>query len=225
MDKQLASNLQTKMHVAVDKIVREEYEMILLQSLFNSSFGAKLVFRGGTALRLAYGSARFSDDLDFSVVGSVGEKTFTQWCQGAAKAANPSLTVTDCRQKFNTLFALFKVTDSTLPQPISIKVEISTRANGWEKGKTYLLANISSQVTPITVTAQVATLEKIEQEKLAIRPLRIRDVFDLWFIGQRLGKNTSMDFRGFPPREVLAELHKYLAQPDWRLIETWLPKE
>lgn len=221
MNRQLAVTLQGKMHIAVDKIVREEYEMVLLQSIFNSPFGSKLVFRGGTVLRLAYGSARFSDDLDFSALEKIEETAFAKWCREAAKT-NPNLTVADCRQKFYTLFALFKISDPTLPQAFSIKIEISTRGNGWVKDKNYVLANINSQVTPITVTAQVATLEKIAGEKLSIQPPRIRDIFDLWFIGQRLGKKTRMDFKGFKPQEVRAELHKYLAQSDWKLIELWL---
>ena len=224
MDKQLAIKLQEKIHISIDKIVREEYEMILLKSLFDSSFGSKLVFRGGTALRLAYGSPRFSDDLDFSALDSIDEDVFKKWCQEVAKT-NSNLTVSDSHRKFYTLFALFKVIDPTLPQAISIKIEISTRGNGWIRGKTFALLNISSQVTPITVMVQVAILEKIKAEKLTIQPPRIRDVFDLWFIGQKLSKNIPMNFKGFQVREVRAELHKYLSQKDWRLIESWLPEK
>ena len=224
MDKQLAIKLQEKIHISIDKIVREEYEMILLKSLFDSSFGSKLVFRGGTALRLAYGSPRFSDDLDFSALNSIDEDVFKKWCQEVAKT-NSNLTVSDSHRKFYTLFALFKVIDPTLPQAISIKIEISTRGNGWIRGKTFALLNISSQVTPITVMVQVAILEKIKAEKLTIQPPRIRDIFDLWFIGQKLGKNTPMNFKGFRIREMRAELHKYLSQKDWRLIESWLPEK
>lgn len=212
------------MRISLDKIVREEYEMILLQSLFGSNFGSRLIFRGGTALRLVYKSPRFSDDLDFSALEVFKKETFKKWC-GEAAQVNPNLTIVDCRQKFYTLFALFRVTDSVLPQALSIKVEISTRGNGWVKDKNFILANINSLVTPLTVIAQVATLEKIKKEKLAIIPHRIRDIFDLWFIGQKLRKNTPMDFKGFSNREVLAQLHKYLSQKDWRLIESWLPKK
>lgn len=221
MDKHLAINLQDKMHIALDQIVREEYEMVLLQNIFGSNFGSRLVFRGGTALRLGYGSPRFSDDLDFSVLKPIEEKKFKKWSEEITQN-NPNFTVVDCRQKFYTLFALFKVADPVLPQVFSIKIEISTRENGWVKDKNFTLFNISSEVTPITVTAQVATLEKIKAEKLSIKPQRIRDIFDLWFIGQKLKKNTPMDFKNFSKRDVLAELHKYLAQKDWRLIESWL---
>lgn len=224
MNKQLAIDLQKKLQISIDQITREEYEMVLLNSLFASSFGAKLVFRGGTALRLAYGSPRFSDDLDFSALKSIKEGIFKKWAEGITQT-NQNLTVLDSRQKFYTLFGLFKVTDPGLSQSFSIKVEISTRGNGWIKGKNFRLANISSQVTPITVTAQVAALEKIAQEKRSIKPPRIRDIFDLWFIGQRLGKARPMNFGNFPNRIVRAELNKYLSIGDRKLIDPWLPKK
>lgn len=224
MDRRLAVELQSKVHVAIDQIVREEYEMILLRSIFESNFGSKLVFRGGTALRLAHGSPRFSDDLDFSALEQIPEKAFQKWCQEVIRA-NSNLTVLDSRQKFYTLFAIFKVSDPVLPRAFSIKIEISTRGNGWRRGENFVLLNISSQVTPLTVTAQVASLEKIEKEKKTIKPPRIRDVFDLWFIGQKLGKNTPMDFKDFSGEDVRAELNKYLAKADRRLIESWLPEK
>jgi len=46
----------------------------------------KLVFKGGTALRLAYGSPRFSDDLDFSELKTIELKKFQKWCQETTKA-------------------------------------------------------------------------------------------------------------------------------------------
>jgi predicted nucleotidyltransferase component of viral defense system len=45
--------------------VREYWEMLILKELTESLLGEKLVFIGGTALRLVYNSPRFSDDLDF----------------------------------------------------------------------------------------------------------------------------------------------------------------
>ncbi len=42
--------------------------MIILKHLFESELGSYFVFKGGTALTLAYGSPSFSEDLDFSVL-------------------------------------------------------------------------------------------------------------------------------------------------------------
>ncbi|RLC26333.1 MAG: hypothetical protein DRH56_04680 [Deltaproteobacteria bacterium] len=224
MDKRLALEKQKTLRISLVQVVREEYEMVLLNSIFDSSFGNKLVFRGGTALRLAYGSPRFSDDLDFSQIGEIKEKDFREWCKKIARAT-PNLRLIEALRKYYTLYAKFKVLDAVLPQTIGIKVEISVRKGKWEKGKDYTLMNLKSEVTPITVMAQVASLEWIRKEKLAISPPRIRDIFDLWFIGQTLKKPVKMDFSQFKASQVKRELHRLLPEGKQKLIETWLPKE
>lgn len=222
MDKDVAVALHNKLRIATDQIVREEYEMILLQGILASSFGKMLVFRGGTALRLAYKSPRFSDDLDFSALEPIDEKVFQKWCRRVVRD-NPNMAASDARRKYFTLFALFKIKDPTLAKAISIKVEISTRKNElWTKSRDYTLMNIESGVTPLVATGYVATVERIEAEKKSISPKRIRDVFDLWFIGQKLGKQTPMDFSAFDKQDVRAQLHKYLAQGQRELIVKWL---
>lgn len=224
MDRRLALEKQKTLRISLVQIVREEYEMVLLNSIFESSFGNKLVFRGGTVLRLAYGSPRFSDDLDFTQIEEIGEKDFQGWCKNIAQAT-PNLELIEALRKYYTLYAKFRVKDAVLPQTIGIKVEISVRKEKWEKGKDYTLMNLKSEVTPITVMAQVAGLEWIRKEKLTISPPRIRDVFDLWFIGQVLKKPVEMDFSQFKASQVKRELHRLLPEGTQRLIETWLPKE
>jgi len=208
----------------MDKKLAQEYEMVLLNSIFDSSFGNKLVFRGGTALRLAYGSPRFSDDLDFTQIKEIGEKDFQKWSKKIAQAA-PNLELIEALRKYYTLYAKFRVKEPILPQTIGIKVEVSVRKKKWEKGKDYILMNLKSEVTPITVMAQVASLEWIRKEKLTISPPRIRDVFDLWFIGQALKKPVEMDFSQFKASQIKRELHRILPEGKQKLIETWLPKE
>ncbi|MCL6087015.1 MAG: nucleotidyl transferase AbiEii/AbiGii toxin family protein, partial [Actinobacteria bacterium] len=50
-------------------ILREYFQYKILDIIFNSTFSSKLVFMGGTALRLIYGNKRFSEDLDFDNLG------------------------------------------------------------------------------------------------------------------------------------------------------------
>ncbi len=224
MERQLALSLQQKLGISVIQIVREEYEMLLLNRLVGESFGGKLVFRGGTALRLAYNSPRFSDDLDFSCLTNITEKVFKSWCKQTARSI-PYLRLDEALRKYFTLYAMFKVKDPSIPETISIKVEISTRRENWLIERDYQLLTLRSAVTPITVLAQVASLAKIEREKQTINPPRIRDIFDLWFIGQLLKKDHRLDFSSFSPKEVKRELHRMLAAPHRRLLEPWLPKE
>jgi predicted nucleotidyltransferase component of viral defense system len=47
--------------------VREYFQHIFLEELYKLPNSEKLLFKGGTALRIVYGSPRFSEDLDFSL--------------------------------------------------------------------------------------------------------------------------------------------------------------
>lgn len=48
-----------------ESILKEYLQYRILNSIFNSRYAEKLAFLGGTALRIIYGSTRFSEDLDF----------------------------------------------------------------------------------------------------------------------------------------------------------------
>lgn len=224
MNVKLAGELSKQLKISAVQIVREEYEMILLNRLFESTIGKKLVFRGGTALRLAYKSPRFSDDLDFTQIKPIKETDFEKWCKETAES-NSSLELVETLKKQFTLFALFRIKDPAVQTTISIKFEISTREDKLEMNKDYTLMSLQSEVTPMTVLSQVATLPRIEKEKLTITPPRVRDVFDLWFINQHLNKPYNMDFSKFGSKEVKRELHRLLAVGARRLIEPWLQKK
>lgn len=224
MNKQLADSLQKSLGISQEQITREEYEMIILKTLFESELGKAFVFKGGTSLRLAYGSPRFSEDLDFSVVERFDEKALRQLLKSIADQYE-ALELIEVRKKFYTFFALFKVKEEFMAQAFSIKFEASIRPVNWMKNKDYQLFTLSSKVTNITLLAQVASLEKIKQEKLTIDPSRVRDLFDLWFIGQKLGKPTALDFKDWDMRVVRRELHKFLPEQNRRLLEQWLPEK
>jgi len=44
--------------------LKEYLQYKILDIIFSSKYGHKLVFMGGTAIRIIYGSDRFSEDLD-----------------------------------------------------------------------------------------------------------------------------------------------------------------
>ncbi len=59
-----------------ESILKEYLQYKILNSIFNSQYAGKLAFLGGTALRIVYGSTRFSEDLDFDNF-SLTETEFT----------------------------------------------------------------------------------------------------------------------------------------------------
>ncbi len=224
MNKQLADNLQKSLNISQEQIVREEYEMIILKHLFESELGSSFVFKGGTALRLAYGSPRFSEDLDFSVLQEFSNEKLDRLLREIA-SQNDALEIMDLTQKHYTYFGLFRVKEDFMNQAFSIKFEASIRPISLKKGTDYNLLALSSRITSLTVLAQVENLSQIKKEKKTIDPLRIRDIFDLWFIGQKLGEPVSMDFRQWKTEVIRRELFKFLPEKDKRLVEEWLSKK
>lgn len=71
--KELAVKYQT---IEFPNIVREYFQHLFLSNLYKLESSDNLLFKGGTALRIVYGSPRFSEDLDFSLfrAGSNWEK-------------------------------------------------------------------------------------------------------------------------------------------------------
>lgn len=50
-------------------LLREYLQYKILETIYDSEFGAKLAFMGGTAIRIVYANTRFSEDLDFDNLG------------------------------------------------------------------------------------------------------------------------------------------------------------
>jgi predicted nucleotidyltransferase component of viral defense system len=222
MDANAAKNLSAQLQISRDYIVRESYEMSLLNDLFAGPFGADIVFKGGTALRLAYGSPRYSEDLDFDAIHEIAGDRFLDFVKQMGKRY-PAVTGVETIDKHNTLFALVRIVEPWLDRPFSIKVEVSKRNRPWVKDKDYSLKLMTSEVSPLRVLAQVASLERIQIEKADALKNRkaARDVFDWWFIHQLLKREVPVDFTGFDREIARSELRRLLPHHYWSLIETW----
>jgi len=222
MDQRLAESFAKQFKISLEQVVREEYELLLLQKLLEGPAGHALVLKGGTSLRLAYASPRFSDDLDFSLLAPLAEASFVDAAEATATAA-PQLTLIEALSKQFTLFALYRIRESYLPYAFSVKVEVSTRPEDWERDEDYSLRLLTSPVTPIVVLAQVATLERLWRDKQAALADRRqpRDLYDLWLIAQKLRVPFAPDLSGFDRLALKRELRKYLPMSQWPVIDQW----
>ncbi|MFY9462819.1 MAG: nucleotidyl transferase AbiEii/AbiGii toxin family protein [Candidatus Sungiibacteriota bacterium] len=61
--------LATRYRTSESNVIREYFQHVFLAELYKLPGAGKLLFKGGTALRIVYGSPRFSEDLDFSLFG------------------------------------------------------------------------------------------------------------------------------------------------------------
>ena len=217
MERQIAENQAKNLKIDVTQVVREFWETVILKGLFDSPEGKLLVFKGGTALRLVYGSPRFSEDLDFSLTADRLRDKFTILIKKITSPF-PELVITDLEEKYYTYLGEIKVTQDYLPTPFRIKVEISKRR---ERGYKSDLAMISSPVSTVQCLGRVATLEQLYKDKLACLKDRAKskDVFDIWYICQKLRRPYEPQDISIPQKELVRDLRKYLPKDFWPVID------
>jgi predicted nucleotidyltransferase component of viral defense system len=217
MEQLIAEQKARELKIDKAQVVREYWELIVLKGLYESPFGRYLIFKGGTALRLTYGSPRFSEDLDFSLTKDVLKGKFSSLIKKII-APFPELSLTDLEEKYYTYLAEIKVTQNYLPFPFRIKIEISKREI---KDYQWELKLLNSPATVIQVIGQVATLSQIYKDKLACLKGRAKpkDLFDLWYVSEIIKIPYTPQKYSLNKKELVRDLRKYLPSDIWPAIE------
>lgn len=226
MDEATAELLSRKIHIAKEPIVREEYEMIFLQGLLASSLNNKLIFKGGTALRMAYSSPRFSEDLDFALKSSIKQEEFDRVVRRVVESL-PTVKIKELTEKYYTHFALLSIRQPYLRQAFSIKIEVSKRPVFWKEGRDFLSQKCKSEVSSLEAVGLVVTLKRafLDKKKAVKTRQKARDWFDLWWLGEKLGKPTDFKFSKSELVRVRAELNQFLPEHMRKVVDLWRKDE
>jgi len=221
MEQNIAEQKARELRIDVTQVVRESWELILLKGLFDSPYGRDLIFKGGTALRLAYGSPRFSEDLDFSLIHDRLKGNFRGWAEKII-APFPELVLTDLEEKRYTYLAEIKVTQGYLSFPFRVKIEISRRGI---KDYQWKLQLLSSPVSTVQVLGQVGVLDQIYRDKISCLEDRAKskDLFDLWYISQKLKVPYTSPPMNLKKKDLVRDLRKYLPKDFWPAVEELIP--
>ena len=199
------------MGLSRDQILREEAEMEILSALANDKLGAKLVFYGGTALRLAYNSPRFSEDIDLLRLKPVSFSDFKKFIKKIVNA-RAQWRLVDMKDKRQTMFALIQIKDEKLKHAFSVKLEAHKPA-GKIKLKTDLLLLKSplAAAEPLLLVPAPEELKKLKIQAFSNRK-KARDIFDLWYIAQVLREKFELPKKlpVYSEREFTNELQVFL---------------
>lgn len=219
MDKDFAIKLASEIGIDVEQVIREEAELFVLKELFESPFYDRLVFKGGTALRLVYGSCRFSEDLDFSLTKKIEFSDF----QGAIESLikkDERFSVKDLAGKYYTYLAQIRVKEPWRAAALSIKVEVSKRVIP-DKPSDYVNMLAKSPATNISIMVRTFTLERMLADKLKTAEERKmpRDIFDIWFICQKINQPFTLKNFGYPKGRIRQELRKFLPLRFYPVVE------
>lgn len=193
---------------STDNILKEHYQLYLLDLLYSSSIANNLIFKGGTAIKLVYNSFRFSEDLDFSLVVQTDYEKFKKIILRVKKIL-PESVIKEIYNKKNTFFAKINFQIDFKPIPIGIKIEINKEI---KKGETAIKL-IKSPFNNIEAIGNVFTLREILKKKLALLDLRRepRDLFDAWYLKEKIGEKLEIkDKHRYSHIELMNGLNSFL---------------
>lgn len=211
-----AQKFAQEAQTTTDNILKEHYQIYVLDKLFGASFAGYLIFKGGTALRLAYSSFRFSEDLDFSVEKEIGSKEFSVVINQLPQIF-PEASIKEVYNKSHTLFAKIMFNVDFKPIPIGIKIEINKEI---KKVKS-TVALLKSPFNNLEITGKVYTLEQILSDKLKLLDVRRepRDLFDIWYVNQKLGRTFAVDKKyRYAKKELLDNLNPFIPARERRVL-------
>lgn len=170
-------------------IVREYFQHLFLSQLYRLEKSDNLLFKGGTALRIIYGSPRFSEDLDFSIfrVEQYIQKKFIEdlFTSVLAEIEKTGINVELGPKPGATAEGYYG--DATFHinnydyRPISVSINISGRNGRDIKGEVDSVANDFVTTYNIFHLPQ----ELLVDEKIfdaLLRRGKARDFYDLYFI-------------------------------------------
>ena len=167
--------------------VREYFQHAFLAELYQLPEAEKLLFKGGTALRILYGSPRFSEDLDFSLFGVSPRQTKSfvegEFVRVLAEMERIGIAVEMGTKSGATSGGYFGMATFKLPdfQPVEVSINVSTRKGKAVRGEVDSVAN---DFVPTYTVVHLPQKELVEEKVFgALRERKKpRDFYDLYFM-------------------------------------------
>lgn len=168
-------------------IVREYFQHVFLSELYKLPEAEKMLFKGGTALRIVNGSPRFSEDLDFSVF-RVAERDLKKFVENLFVKVLANIEQLGIRVEIGEKsdktsggyfgIATFKLLDFP---PVGVEINISSRNGREMRGEVDSVAN---DFTPTYTLIHLPQNELVEEKVFGalLERKKPRDFYDLYFI-------------------------------------------
>ena len=116
-----------RMQTSADNILREYGQHLFLSFLYQEKGAERLLFKGGTALRIVLKSPRFSEDLDFTGSGILQNEVEEIFGNTLAHVEQTGISVELNTAKNTTGGYLGDATFEVFGRPVSSHIEVSRR--------------------------------------------------------------------------------------------------
>jgi len=185
--RQFITEIATKLQTTESNTAREYCQHLFLSYFYKKPKSEKILFKGGTALRIIFKSPRFSEDLDFSAIneGTITIPEINQLIDETLTGIkNEGI---ECEKILNAgtqgettggYFAIIKL--KMLDFNSEIRLQISFRSPNETISNTVLIQN--DFIAPYVITFLTESLLVSEKIQALLARKKPRDFFDLYFI-------------------------------------------
>lgn len=165
---------------SLENVVREYCQHLFLSFLYKQNGSEKLLFKGGTALRIVFSSPRFSEDLDFTGANITQAEVEEIFINTLANIEHTGIHVELMEGKPTTGGYLGIATFYAYKKIIPVQIEVSLRRG---KGVTGVRALVESDYIPAYTLVHLPK-EKIIKGKIQalINRHKPRDFYDYFFL-------------------------------------------
>ena len=168
-------------------ILREYFQHVFLGELYKLPESGKMLFKGGSALRVIYGSPRFSEDLDFSLFGVApgGVKIFVEehFIKVLAEIEKVGIPVelgggSDATSGGYFGTATFKLFTY---QPVGVEINVSARNGRDVRGE---VDSVTNDFVPTYTLVHLPQNELVDEKIFGalLERKKPRDFYDLYFM-------------------------------------------
>ncbi len=168
-------------------IVREYFQHVFLGELYTVPDAEKLLFKGGTALRIVYGSPRFSEDLDFSLFG-VAHNEIKLFVEGLFVHVLAEMARADIKVELGDKIGVtsgeyFGVATFRMFEypPVGVEINVSSRNGRSAVGEVDSIAN---DFVPTYTIIHLPQTEIVEEKifDALVKRKKPRDFYDLYIM-------------------------------------------
>jgi predicted nucleotidyltransferase component of viral defense system len=175
------TSLATKFQTTELNIRREYIQHLFLSYFYQQEESEKLLFKGGTALRIIHASPRFSEDLDFDYVAETPiaqtiEKIL-QECMVSMEKEGIGFELEEAKETSGGYLTILHV--NVEGQLIKIQLEISSRDTD-KKGEVFSI--VSDFIPTYTVVALETNQLVTEKLEALLDRKKARDFYDLYYV-------------------------------------------
>jgi len=180
IDNKRLETIQASFQTTPEAVIREYSQHLFLSLFYREREAFKVLFKGGTALRFAYKSPRFSEDLDFSAFGTDARGLEEIILAVLLELSRQNVKIEIKDSKTTTGGYLANLVAFIEDRQASIAIQVSFR------GKSKLapeIVNITNEYIP-TYVANLVPQSVLVGEKVhaALTRGKPRDFFDVYYL-------------------------------------------